>query len=106
MQARELAMEFPRLLHQGQQWLIDHGLLTREISAREAVQQTAGTSGAQDTIGLIVGAVFGFVGGIFGLITMLVLAFYLLVDSSGLMLVFVRLFPKEERARVEGACRR
>jgi len=106
MQARELAMEFPRLLHQGQQWLIDHGLLTREISAREAVQQTAGTSGAQDTIGLIVGAVFGFVGGIFGLITMLVLAFYLLVDSNGLMLVFVRLFPKEKRARVEGACRR
>jgi len=106
MQARELAMEFPRLLHQGQQWLIDHGLLTREISAREAVQQTAGTSGAQDTIGLIVGAVFGFVGGIFGLITMLVLAFYLLVDSNGLMLVFVRLFPKETRARVEGACRR
>jgi predicted PurR-regulated permease PerM len=37
---------------------------------------------------------------------MLVLAFYLLVDSNGLMLEFVRLFPKETRARVEGACRR
>lgn len=106
MQARELAMEVPRLLRRGQQWLIDHGLLTREISAREAVQQTAGTSGAQDTIGFVFAAIFGFVGGIFGLITMLVLAFYLLVDSSGLMLVFVRLFPKEKRAQVEDACRR
>ena len=105
-QARGLAMELPRLLHQGQQWLIDHGLLTREISAQEAVRQTAGGSGAQDTVGLIVGAVFGFVGGIFGLITMLVLAFYLLVDSSGLVNVFVRLFPREKRAQVDDACRR
>jgi predicted PurR-regulated permease PerM len=105
-QARELAMELPRLLHQGQQWLIDHGLLTREISAQEAVRQTAGSSGAQDTVGLVVGAIFGFVGGIFGLITMLVLAFYLLVDSSGLVKVFVRLFPREKRAQVDDACRR
>ena len=106
MQARGLAMEFPRLLHQGQQWLINHGLLTREISAQEAVQQTAGGSGAQDTIGLIAGAVFGFVGGVFGLITMLVLTFYFLVDSSGLVNVFMRLFPREKRAQVEDACRR
>jgi predicted PurR-regulated permease PerM len=106
MQARELAIELPRLLHQGQQWLIDHGLLAREISAQEAVRQTAGSSGAQDTVGLVVGAIFGFVGGIFGLITMLVLAFYLLVDSSGLVSVFVRLFPREKRAQVDDACRR
>jgi predicted PurR-regulated permease PerM len=106
MQARELAMELPRLLHQGQQWLIDHGILTREITAREAVQQTAGSGGAQDTIGLVVGAVWGFVGGIFGLVTMLVLAFYLLVDSTGLVNVFVRLFPREKRRQVEDACRR
>ena len=45
-QARDLATELPRLLHQGQQWLIDRGMLTREISAREAVQQTATSCGA------------------------------------------------------------
>jgi len=106
MQARGLAMELPRLLHQGQQWLINHGLLTREISAQEAVQQTAGSSGAQDTIGLIIGGVIGFVGGVFGVITMLVLTFYFLVDSSGLVTVFNRLFPREKRAQVEDACRR
>jgi predicted PurR-regulated permease PerM len=106
MQARGLAMELPRLLHQGQQWLINHGLLTREISAQEAVQQTAGSSGAQDTIGLIIGTVIGFVGGVFGVITMLVLTFYFLVDSSGLVTVFLRLFPREKRAQVQDACRR
>jgi predicted PurR-regulated permease PerM len=106
MQARQLAMDFPRLLHQGQLWLINHGLLTREISAQEAVQQTASSSGAQDTVGLVIGAVFGFVGGVFGIITILVLAFYLLVDSDGLVSVFVRLFPRDKRGQVEEACRR
>lgn len=104
-QARDLAMDLPRLLHQGQQWLIDRGILTREISAREAVQQTA-PSAAQDTLGLVANAVFGVIGGVFGLITALVLAFYLLVDSSSLILVFVRLFPREKRPQVTDACRR
>ena len=105
MQARDLAREFPRLLHQGQQWLIDHGVLTREISAAEAVQQTA-PSAAQDTLGLVANAFLGVIGGVFGLITALVLAFYLLVDSSSLVLVFLRLFPRERRAQVNDACRR
>jgi predicted PurR-regulated permease PerM len=105
MQARELAREFPRLLHQAQQWLIDHGVLTREITAAEAVQQTA-PSAAQDTLGLVANAVLGVIGGVLGLITVLVLAFYLLVDSSALILVLLRLFPHEKRAQVNGACRR
>jgi len=37
---------------------------------------------------------------------MLVLTFYLLVDSSGLVTVFVRLFPREKRGQVQDACRR
>lgn len=105
-QARELAAQLPELLHKGQQWLIDHGLLARELSAREAVQQTASSSGAQDTVGIIFGALWGFVGGVFGLFTMLVLAFYLLVDGESLVRLFVRLFPYENRRRVEDACHR
>ena len=104
-QARELTMELPRLLHTAQQWLINRGVLTREISAREAVQQTA-TSTAQDTLGFVANAVLGVIGGVFGLITVLVLAFYLLVDSTSLVLVFLRLFPREKRVQVEDACRR
>jgi predicted PurR-regulated permease PerM len=105
MQARDLAREFPRLLHQAQQWLINHGVLTREISAQEAVQ-TASVSGAQDYLGFVANAILGVIGGVFGLITVLVLAFYMLVDSSSLILVFLRLFPREKRPQVNDACRR
>jgi predicted PurR-regulated permease PerM len=103
-QSRGLAMELPRLLHQGQQWLIDHGVISREITAREAVQQTGGA--APDAVGIVIGAVLGLVGGVFGLVTILVLAFYLMVDGENLVAFFVRLFPRERRARVEHACRR
>jgi predicted PurR-regulated permease PerM len=104
-QARELASELPRLVHQGQQWLIDRGLLNREITAQEAVQ-SASSSGAQDTVGLVAGAVWGLIGGVFGLITLLVLTFYLLVDGDNLVRLFVRLFARRNRTRVEDACRR
>jgi predicted PurR-regulated permease PerM len=51
-------------------------------------------------------SVWGFVGGVFGMLTILILAFYFLVDSDSLVRSFVRLFPWRERARVEDACRR
>jgi predicted PurR-regulated permease PerM len=106
MQTRDMLMQLPTWLHQAQQWLINRGLLTREISAQEAVQQTASRSGAQDAVGLLVGAIWGVVGGVFGVITMLVLAFYMIVDADGIVTTFVLMFPRDRRARVEHACRR
>ena len=105
-QASAFATDVPRLLHQGQQWLIDHGILNREITALEAMQQTASSPGAQDTVSIIVGAVWGLLGGVFGVVTILVLAFYLMVDGESLVTTFVRLFPRESRTRVENACHR
>ena len=54
----------------------------------------------------MIGAISGFVGGVFGLLTILILAFYLLLDSRTLFRNFVSLFPKAERERVEDVCRR
>ena len=83
---------------------------SRHADARDQRTRSGAADGAQvrrRTHWVLVGeAVLGFVGGVFGLITMLVLAFYLLVDSSALVMVFVRLFPREKRAQVEDACRR
>jgi predicted PurR-regulated permease PerM len=103
MQAREFWEQVPVLVQRGQQWLIDRGLLMQEISVRDAVQQTAGGT---DAVGTVVRAITGFVGGVFGLLTILILAFYFLVDSASLVRTFVRLFPRSERRRVEDACLR
>ncbi len=100
-QARGLWAAFPDMLHQAQQWLIDRGLLSRELSFREAVQQAPG--GGTDAVGTIVSAVWGLVGGVFGVITILILAFYLLLESNAIVSSFVCMFPRRERARVEEA---
>jgi predicted PurR-regulated permease PerM len=103
-QARGFWTDIPSLLRRGQQWLIDRGLLAQQISVREAVEQTAG--GGSDAVGTVVNAIWRFVGGVFGLLTILILAFYFLVDSDSIVRTFVRLFPRGERRRVEDACRR
>ena len=103
-QARELYSALPDMLHRGQQWLIDRGLLARELSFREAVESAPGTG--SDAVGTVIGAVWGFVGGIFGVVTILILAFYLMLDAERFRHRFVRLFPRTERQRVEDACQR
>ncbi len=104
-QAREFWAELPALTSRGQQWLIDRGLLTQQVSVRDAVEQTA-SGGGTDVVNRVIGAVWGFVGGIVGLLTILILAFYFLVDSDKLVRTFVRLFPRGERGRVRDACAR
>lgn len=101
-QARELWSAVPGMLQRGQRWLIDRGLLSTELSLREAMEQSP--VGGSDAVGTLVAAIWGFFGGVFGFITILILAFYLLLDSEHLVRSFVRLFPRAERPRVEDAC--
>jgi predicted PurR-regulated permease PerM len=102
-QARALWAAFPDMLHEGQLWLIRRGVLQRELSVREAVAQAPGGS---DAVGTVIGAVTGVLGGFFGLITVLIIAFYLLVDADTIVRTFLRLFPQAERPRAHDACRR
>jgi predicted PurR-regulated permease PerM len=101
-QARELVAAGPGLLHQAQQWLIQRGILGREISVAEAVQQAPGSG--TDAVGAVVGAVAGIVGGVFGVVTILIVAFYMMIDSENIVRTFVLAFPRSERARVTAAC--
>jgi predicted PurR-regulated permease PerM len=103
-QARDLWAVLPTLLHRAQQWLIDRGLLNRELTVGEAVQRTP--VGGSDAVGAVLGAVFGLVGGIFGFITILILTFYILVDAETIVSAFVGLLPRPRRPRVEDACHR
>jgi predicted PurR-regulated permease PerM len=103
-QMRELWTAIPDLLHRGQQWLIDRGILSRELSVREAVERAPVGSG--DAVGTVFDALWGLLGGIAGLVTILILAFYFLLDAGALVNTFVRLFPRGKQRRVDDACRR
>jgi predicted PurR-regulated permease PerM len=103
-QAQGLWTELPRLGEQGQQWLIERGVLSRPISFGDAIRRAP--VGGTDAVATVIGAVWGFVGGIFGAVTILILSFYMLSDSERIVHAFVRLFPRAERPRVEDACRR
>lgn len=103
-QARELFAAAPDLLSRAQRWLIDQGILLREITISEAVRQAP--VGGTDAVTTVVAAIWGFVGGIFGVVTILIVAFYLLVDAENIVRAMVRMFPRPERARVRDAFRR
>jgi predicted PurR-regulated permease PerM len=103
-QARELWTALPGMLSRAQQWLIDRGILSQELSFREALEQAP--VGGSDAVGTVVAAIWGFLGGVFGLATILILAFYFLADADSIFRTFVRLFPRGERPRVEDAARR
>lgn len=103
-QTRELGAELPNLLHRAQQWLLQRGWITRELTVQEAVQQTP--VGSSDAVGTVVTAVWKLVGGIFGVVTILILTFYLLVDLDALLRFFIRLFPRPSRDRAHDATHR
>jgi hypothetical protein len=79
-------------------------VLGREITIGEAVRQAP--AAGSDAVGTVLSAIWGFVGGVFGVVTILIVAFYLLIDADNLVRAMVRLFPRQERARVRDAFRR
>jgi len=93
----------PEWFERGQQFLISKGWLKEHLTMREAVERAPGTGG--DAVGKVAGAVAGVAGGLFGVVTILILTFYMLIDSWNLRESFLRLFPRERRARVDGAAR-
>ncbi len=102
-QAADFSARLPALVQQGEQWLIAHHLLTRHISLSELVAQAPS---ATDTVSTVASAVSSVIGGIVGLVTIIILTFYLLVESETLFGSVVRLFPRQDRRRVADASRR
>ena len=100
-QARGFWDHLPELLQRGQQFLIERGFLQRQLSMQELIQRAPGTGG--DTVGRVIGAAWGFFGGLFGLFTILILTFYLLVEADGIRSSFLRLFPRGRRTQVAKA---
>ena len=102
-QSRQLWAERTRMFDNAQEFLIQKGLLQEHLSLKEAVERAPGTN--RQAVGTVMGAVIGVVGGIFGLLTILILTFYLLVDADSLRDSMLRLFPRHKRSRAAAASR-
>lgn len=100
-QAREFWQHLPELLAKGQAFLIDRGFLQRQLSMQELLQRAPGND--SDTVGRVIGAVWGFFGGLMGLLTILILTFYLLIEADAIRGSFLRLFPRGRRTQVAKA---
>ena len=98
-QAEELWGTLPDKIAQAQEALVRFGILRQPITLGDAVRQTPASGGAS-AVSTLFGAVRNVLGGLFGLVTVLLLTFYMLVESREIRSFFVRLFPRRERSRV------
>ena len=98
-QGRQLWTDLPARLDLLQQKLVEWGVMPAGTSFAELLKQ-APVSGSTDAVTTVLVAIWGIVGGVFGVVTILLLTFYLLVDSAHLFNLFVRLFPGSQRQRV------
>jgi predicted PurR-regulated permease PerM len=103
-QASALGSNLPTYLDRFQKVLIKFKLLTRPVTLQEAVQNApAGTGG--NAVGTVLFALWGLVGGLFGIITVLILSFYLLIEAETLFKYVTRLVPEPGRAHFTTASR-
>jgi predicted PurR-regulated permease PerM len=101
-QSQQFWKELPQYMDQAQQRLASWGLISPDASFKDLLQQAPAGSG--DAVTMVIGTLWGLVGGIFGLVSILLLTFYFLVESRDVLNLFVRLFPKRDRARVSDVC--
>jgi predicted PurR-regulated permease PerM len=95
-QAGELWAEAPQAFLDLQRFLVRHNLLTHRITLQEAVQNApAGTGG--NAVNTVFAAIWGVIGGVFGIVTILILSFYLLVEAQSLFDYATRLVPEGSR---------
>src|SRR5204862_3004874 len=76
-QTQDFVRNAPGLMHDVQRWLIARGLLVRELTFGEVVRETPG---ATDAVGAVLVTLWTLVGGIVGVVTIVVLSFYFLVE--------------------------
>jgi predicted PurR-regulated permease PerM len=101
-QARAFATHVPELFERGQRWLVEHGILPEEKSLGEFVR---GAPAGSDVVSTMILTFWGLAGGMLGVVSVVILTFYLLVDTESVFAATVRLFPKDRRPRVYAVSR-
>src|SRR5262249_29388272 len=79
-QAVTMWASLPKYFDRFQGFLIKLGVLRQKVTLQEAVQSApAGTSG--NAVETVLFALWGLIGGVFGVITILILSFYFLIEA-------------------------
>jgi predicted PurR-regulated permease PerM len=104
-QAQQLWSAKDEMFEKAQQFLISKGLLREHLTFQQAVERAPGAGGSEAIGRTLFSAVVGVAGGILGLLTILILTFYLLVEAGTLRRFLLQLFPPRKRARVDAVTR-
>jgi len=106
-QGGELWSRAPGWFNEVQRSLIRYRLMSpsNRSTLAEAVQSAPTTSGAGGAISTFFGALSSVVGGMFGVVTILILSFYLLVEGRAQFEFLMRFVPEQSRGRFVTAAR-
>lgn len=103
-QAASLWAGLPAQFNTFQTFLIKHRLMVHRVTLEEAVQNApSGTGG--NAVGSVLVAISSLIGGVFGLITILILSFYLLIEAQPMFDSLMQFVPAGRRADVATAAR-
>ncbi len=103
-QATTLWSDLPQYFIRIQQFLIRYKLMTHSITLEEAVQNAPAGAGGNAVSTLLI-AVWSVIGGVFGVITTLILTFYLLIEAETIFRFVTRFVPGSKRAHFASASR-
>ena len=103
-QFESLWTKLPTHFNHFQNFLIEHKVMTHRVTLEEAVQN-APAGGASNAVGTVLVAISSVIGGVFGLITILILSFYLLIEAHVMFEYFVRFAPASRRGDLSVAAR-
>jgi predicted PurR-regulated permease PerM len=103
-QASALWSNLPQYFNRFQNLLVRYKLVARRVTLEEAVQNAPAGSGS-NAVGTVLFALWGVAGGLFGIITVLILSFYLLIEAESLFKYITRFVPEARRAHFTTASR-
>jgi predicted PurR-regulated permease PerM len=93
----------PEELNRLQSFLIRYKILRGPITLAEAVRSAP--QGGANAVGTVLVALSSVIGGIFGLITIVILSFYLLTEARAMFEYWIRFVPAAQRRTVADAAR-
>ena len=103
-QGAALWANLPALFNAFQTYLIKHRLMVHRVTLEEAVQNAPSGAGG-NAVGTVLVAISSVIGGVFGLITILILSFYLLIEAQPMFDSLIQFVPAGRRADVATAAR-